>query len=71
MLALVPQLFVFVYVLETGFLCSPSCTGTLSVDQAAPKLTEIHLLLPPQCWDSFSVGAGVPTLVLICEANSL
>ena len=31
-------------------LCSPGCPRTYSVDQAGPKLTEIHLSLPPECW---------------------
>jgi hypothetical protein len=34
-------------------LCSPGCPGTHSVDQAGlqVELTEIHLSLPPKCWD--------------------
>ena len=41
---------------EWGFeirspLCSPEWPETYSVDQADLKLTEIHLLLPPECWD--------------------
>ena len=36
---------------HTRFLCNPSCPGTHSVDQAILKLTEIHLPLPPECWD--------------------
>lgn len=33
-------------------LCSsPSCPGMHIVDQAHLKLIEIHLLLPPKCWD--------------------
>jgi hypothetical protein len=38
--------------LETDFsLCSPSCPGPCSVDQAGLELTEICLPLPPECWD--------------------
>ena len=34
------------------FLCSfEACTGTCSVHQAGLELTEIHLPLPPECWD--------------------
>jgi hypothetical protein len=32
-------------------LCSPGCPGTHSVDQAGLELIEIHLFLPPKCWD--------------------
>ena len=28
----------------------PGCPGTSSVEQAALKLTETHLPLPPDCW---------------------
>jgi hypothetical protein len=33
---------------ETGFLCSPGCPVTHSVDQAGFKLTEIYL---PEYWN--------------------
>jgi hypothetical protein len=37
---------------KTGvFLCSPGCPGTSSENQAALKLTEIPLPLPPEYWD--------------------
>jgi hypothetical protein len=32
-------------------LGSPGCPGTHCVDQAGFKLTDICLLLSPQCWD--------------------
>ena len=32
-------------------LCSPGYPGTHSVDKAGLGLTEICLLLPPECWD--------------------
>ena len=32
-------------------MCGPGCPGTHSVDQAGLELTEIHLPLPPECWD--------------------
>lgn len=31
--------------------CNPGCSRTLSVVQNGLELTEILLLLPPQCWD--------------------
>lgn len=31
--------------------CSSCCTGNHSVDQAGRELPEIHLPLPPKCWD--------------------
>lgn len=30
-------------------MCSLACSGTHCVDCAGPKLTEIHLALPPKC----------------------
>ena len=42
-------LFYFVF-FETGFLCnSPICPGTCYVDKAGLELTEIYLLLLPEC----------------------
>jgi hypothetical protein len=32
-------------------LCSPGCPGTHFVDQTGLELIEIHLSLPPECWD--------------------
>jgi hypothetical protein len=32
-------------------LGSSGCPGTHFVDQAGLELTEIHLPLPPECWD--------------------
>ena len=32
-------------------LCSPGYSGTHIVDQAGLELIEIHLPLPPDCWD--------------------
>ncbi|KAM7320530.1 hypothetical protein ACRRTK_020973 [Alexandromys fortis] len=41
-----------IFILQnTVSLCSPVCPGTCFVDQADLKLTEIHLPLPPECWD--------------------
>lgn len=37
--------------LKTGFLCSPGCPRTCSVEQADLKLTDICLRLPPEYWD--------------------
>ena len=34
-----------------GYLCNPGYPGTHSVDQAGLELTDIHLPLPPECWD--------------------
>jgi hypothetical protein len=42
-LALVSQDRVSLYI--------PDCLRTHSIDQAGLKLTEIHLPLPPDCWD--------------------
>ena len=37
---------------ETRFLCVALAVLELAlVDQASLKLTEIHLPLPPKCWD--------------------
>ncbi|KAM7337936.1 hypothetical protein ACRRTK_004055 [Alexandromys fortis] len=30
---------------------NPGCPRARAVDQAGLKLTEIRLLLPPECWD--------------------
>jgi hypothetical protein len=32
-------------------LCSLGCPGSSFIDQAGLELTEIHLPLPPECWD--------------------
>ena len=32
-------------------LCSPDCPRTHSIDQAGFELIEIHLPLPPKCWE--------------------
>lgn len=39
---------------QTSFkpLCSPDCPGTHSVAQTGLALTQIHLPLAPECWDS-------------------
>ena len=37
---------------KTGLLCvALAVSGTHSVDQAGLELTEIHLPLPPECWN--------------------
>ena len=45
--------FGFNLVFEDGvFLCSsPCCPKTSPLDQGGLELTEIHLSLPPECWD--------------------
>lgn len=43
--------FFVVLFFETGFLFSPACPGTWSIDQTGLKLTEIQLSLPLECWD--------------------
>lgn len=48
--------FFFVVVVGGFFLDRVSlhrsgCPGIYSVDQAGLKLTQIHLPLPPRCWD--------------------
>jgi hypothetical protein len=51
-------LFAFYILLKFGLFFSrhgnPGCPGTFSVDQAGPKLTEICLPLPPECWDYYT-----------------
>jgi hypothetical protein len=43
--------FVFVFVFQDRvFLCRLALLE-LSIDQAGFRLTEIYLLLPPECWD--------------------
>jgi hypothetical protein len=42
-------LFVCLF-LRLGFSVYPGCPGTLYVDQAGLKLTEICLLQLPKCW---------------------
>jgi hypothetical protein len=37
----------FNFVFPDGFICSPGCSGTLSIDQDGLELTEILLALPP------------------------
>jgi hypothetical protein len=41
-------LFRFVFKTASHYL---GCPRTHSVDQAGLKITEIHLPLPPKCWD--------------------
>ena len=43
--------FCFVFWDRVSLCNSIGCSGTCSVDQAVLELTEIHLLLPPECWD--------------------
>ena len=44
--------YLFIFCLfETGSPFSPSWPGAHYVDQAGLELTEIHLPLPPECWD--------------------
>ena len=46
------SLFLSLLVLDRVSLCkSWSCPGMRFIDQAGLKLTEIHLRLPPKCWD--------------------
>lgn len=40
----------FSFVFETGSHCVVLTDLKLSVDYAHLKLTEIYLLLPPECW---------------------
>ena len=37
---------------ERASLCNLGCLGASSVDQAGLELTESHLPLPPEFWDS-------------------
>jgi hypothetical protein len=46
-------------------LCSPGYPGTHYVDQASLKLTEVHLPLPPECWDERRVRPWIILLVYI------
>ena len=45
------KLIFFVFVFETGFLCSPGCPGTHFVDQAGFELRYPPAFAPPECWD--------------------
>ena len=42
---------VFVFQGRFSLSNSPGCPRTRSVDQAGLEFTEIHLPLPPECWD--------------------
>jgi hypothetical protein len=42
--------FFFLVFQDRVSLCSPDCPGTHFIDQAGLEL-EIHLPLPPKCWD--------------------
>ena len=47
-----PSLQLLIGFFKTGFyLCTLGFPGTYFVDQAGLKLTEIHLPVPPKCWD--------------------
>lgn len=50
-LLIFPFLFFFFFKDRDSLLCISVCPGTCYVDQVGPQLTEIHLLLPPKCWD--------------------
>jgi hypothetical protein len=39
------------YILDHVSLPNPGLPRTPNVEQVSLKLTEIHLLLPPKCWD--------------------
>ena len=43
-------------------LCIGDCPGTLLVDQADPELTEIHLLLPIECWGTSNASITYATM---------
>jgi hypothetical protein len=43
-------LIILFYFLETGFLCVVLAVLKLFVDQTGLN-SEIHLFLPPECWD--------------------
>jgi hypothetical protein len=36
---------------DRASLCFLACPGTSSVSQVDLELTEIHLALPPECWE--------------------
>jgi hypothetical protein len=42
---------IFVFVFWIGFLSLCNSPGTNFVDQTGLELIEIHLPLPPECWD--------------------
>lgn len=48
LVSVLPVLFLF---LDRVLLHSPGCPGTHCVDQANLELSEICLILPPECWD--------------------
>ena len=46
-------IYLFIYLFIVGFLCVTALAvlELALVDQAGLELTEIHLSLPPKCWD--------------------
>lgn len=45
-------LFTYLFIFfETGLFCVALAALELTLDQASLKLIEIHLPLPPKCWD--------------------
>jgi hypothetical protein len=44
-------LYIHSFVSHRVSLCYPGWPDTHYVDQASLKLREIHLSLPPKCWD--------------------
>jgi hypothetical protein len=51
-------------------LYSPGCPGTHFVDQADLELTEIHLPLPPECWD-WRPAPPHPACIIFCTNQKL
>ena len=46
-----PYLFIYLFIYRQGLCCFGACSGTRSIEQAVLELTEICLLVPPECWD--------------------
>jgi len=45
------SIFISFMLFETGSLSNHSCSGICYIDQADLELTEMDLLLLPECWD--------------------
>jgi hypothetical protein len=58
-------IYLFIYLDRVSLCPSPGCPGTLSVDQAGLKFTEICLPLPPKCWNQTMCATTAPQIFLI------
>lgn len=73
--SLTGTLFVCWFFLVMVSWCRPGCPGTHYIGRSGLKLTEIHLLLLPKCWDSscgplFPAFASITTPSTVVNAQS-